>query len=150
MKSTVKGQLKIFILFVILLLPGSISVMFFNFNATFMRIDDPTKILHDVPKSSDVYYEPTPGGYCQGIAVDGDIAFLACGGNGMAVMNISDPTNPTTPVFATFIGWAYGVYVNGDYAYVAAGNGGLRIIDIETPIGPPWTSTYRDTNGNPA
>ena len=94
------------------------------------------------------YYEPTVGGYCQGIEVQGDIAYLACGGNDMAVVNISNPINPLAPVFSSFLGWAYDLDVSGDYAYIAAGNGGLRIVDISIPLGPSYTSTYRDTSGN--
>jgi len=64
----------------------------------------------------------------------------------LAVIDISDPTNPGTPVYEDTTGRAYGVYVSGDYAYVADYESGLVVIDISDPTNP-GTPIYEDTTG---
>ena len=65
------------------------------------------------PQESSVYYEDTTG-YAYGVCVSGDYAYVADDTNGLAVIDISDPTNPGTPVYEDTTGNAYGVYVSGD------------------------------------
>ncbi len=65
----------------------------------------------------------------------------------MAIIDISDPTDPGTPVYEPTTGSAYGVYVSGDYAYVADGNSGLAVIDITDPT-DPGTPIYEPTTGS--
>ena len=74
-------------------------------------------------------YEDTTG-YAFGVYVSGDYAYVADGDSGLAVIDISDPTNPGTPVYKDTTGDARGVFVSGDYAYVADGESGLAVIDI--------------------
>ena len=50
-----------------------------------------------LPQKSSLYYENTTGD-AYGVYVSGDYAYVADGSSGMAVINISDPTNPGTPV----------------------------------------------------
>jgi len=64
----------------------------------------------------------------------------------LAVIDISDPTNPGTPVYEDTTGSANGVYVSGDYAYVGDGASGLAVIDISDPTNP-GTPIYEDTIG---
>jgi hypothetical protein len=64
----------------------------------------------------------------------------------LAVIDISDPTNPGTPVYRDTTGYALGVYVSGDYAYVADRYSGLAAIDISDPTNP-GTPVYEDTTG---
>ncbi|TKJ20717.1 MAG: hypothetical protein CEE42_14605 [Promethearchaeota archaeon Loki_b31] len=64
----------------------------------------------------------------------------------MAVIDISDPTNPGTPVYEATNGNAHSVYVSGDYAYLADGASGLAVIDISDPTNP-GTPIYGDTTG---
>ena len=60
--------------------------------------------------------------------------------SGLAVIDISDPTNPGTPIYGDTTGDAYGVYVSGGYAYVGDYSSGLAVIqvrkraDMEAPI----------------
>jgi hypothetical protein len=70
------------------------------------------------------------------VYVEGDYAYVADSGSGLAIIDISDPTNPGTPVYASTDGSAYSVYVDGDYAYVADNHKGLAVIDISDPINP--------------
>jgi len=78
--------------------------------------------------------------------VSGDYAYVADIFE-LAVIDISDPTNPGTPVYEATTGEAWGVYVSGDYAYVADGNSGLAVIDIYDPTNP-GTPVYEDTTGS--
>jgi hypothetical protein len=72
--------------------------------------------------------------------VSGDYAYVADGNSGLAVIDISDPTNPGTPIYEDTTGEANDIYVSGDYAYVADGGSGLAVIqvrkrfDMEVPI----------------
>jgi len=78
--------------------------------------------------------------------VSGDYAYIADSESGLAVIDISDPTNPGTPVYENTMGWSYSVYVSGDYAYVADGGYGLAVIDISDPTNP-GTPVYEATTG---
>ncbi|MBA7555850.1 hypothetical protein ES705_48542 [subsurface metagenome] len=78
--------------------------------------------------------------------MSGNYAYVADYSSGLAVIDVSDPTNPGTPVYEATIGPAFGVYVSGDYAYVAD-QAGLVVIDISDPtnLGTP---VHEDTTGN--
>ncbi|UCG01619.1 MAG: hypothetical protein JSW11_18665 [Candidatus Heimdallarchaeota archaeon] len=80
------------------------------------------------------------------VFVSGDYAYVACGSAGLAIINISNPTNPGTPTYATSVA-ATGVHINGDYAYVACLSAGLAIINISDPNNP-GAPIYRDTIGD--
>ncbi len=67
------------------------------------------------PEVSSVYYEDTTGS-AMGVYVSGDYAYVADSASGLAVFDISDPTNPGTPVNEDTPGVARDVYVSGDYA----------------------------------
>ncbi len=54
--------------------------------------------------------------------------------SGLAIIDISDPTNPGTPIYENTTGRACDVYVSGDYAYVADYDSGLAIIQIRKRV----------------
>jgi hypothetical protein len=97
-----------------------------------------------IPSESYVYYENTAGD-ARSVYVSGDYAYVADETFGLAIIDISDPTNPGIPVYVDTTGGADGVYVSGDYAYVADGGSGLAIIDISDPTNP-GTPIYEDTS----
>ena len=69
--------------------------------------------------------------------------------SGLAIIDISDPTNPGSPSYTATnanSGTALAVAVSGNYAYVAASFAGLVIINISDPTSP-GTPNYYDTNG---
>lgn len=84
------------------------------------------------------------GGPTQGIAVQGNYAYIGVGTR-LVILSITDPDQPTevgkTKVFSDYV---RGVAVQGSYAYVSAGTAGLRVIDITNPSSPSevgsWTS----------
>ncbi|UCD85062.1 MAG: chitobiase/beta-hexosaminidase C-terminal domain-containing protein, partial [Deltaproteobacteria bacterium] len=82
-----------------------------------------------------------------GVFVTGGYAYLADGSSGLAIIDVSDPANPGTPVYRDTSGNSYGVFVSGGYAYVGDGDSGLAIIDVSDPANP-GTPVYRDTSGN--
>jgi len=79
--------------------------------------------------------------------VSGDYAYVADAGSGLAIINISDPTDPGTPIYEDTSSTAYDVHVSGDYAYMANHVDGLVVIDISDPTNP-GTPVYEDTTGN--
>jgi hypothetical protein len=83
------------------------------------------------------------------VYIEGNYAFVADWYSGLAIIDISDPTNPGSPVYENTAGNAIDVYVSGDYAYVADELNGLAIIDISDPTNP-GTPVYEDTTGNAA
>ena len=97
------------------------------------------------PQESSVYYEDTTGS-AYGVYVSGDYAYVADGSSGLAVIDVSDPTNPGTPVYEPTAQHAHGIYVKGDYAYVTSAYAGLAVIDVSNPTNP-GTPVYEATCG---
>jgi hypothetical protein len=79
-------------------------------------------------------------GFAMAIAVAGNYAYIANGGDGLRIYNVSNPTNPVTVGHAAIsnIPGAYsvGVTVSGNYAYLANSRDGLRIYDVSSPTNP--------------
>jgi len=96
-----------------------------------------------LPRTSQVNYVSLTGD-AHGVYVSGDYAYLATRTEGLAVINVSDPTIPGTPVYEDTAGDARGVYVSGDFAYVADALSGLAIINVSDPTNP-GTPVYEDT-----
>jgi parallel beta-helix repeat protein len=76
------------------------------------------------------------GGPTQGIAVQGNYAYIGVGPR-LVVVDISDPKNPhQVGASALFDYFVLGVTVSGSYAYVATGTAGLHVVDITVPSNP--------------
>lgn len=87
-------------------------------------------------------------GTAQDIAVQGDYVFMACGDQGLIVVDVSDMSDVTPPSSARRdTNSAYGVAVIGTFALIADGAGGLAVIDVSSPMSP-GTPTYITTYGN--
>jgi hypothetical protein len=75
-----------------------------------------------------------PGaGYAWAVALRGDYAYVAAESEGMQIVNVSSPTNPS-PVGGGFRpagASVWGLAVEGNYAYLAAGLGGVRVVNIQ-------------------
>ncbi|UCD85368.1 MAG: hypothetical protein JSU92_04010, partial [Deltaproteobacteria bacterium] len=105
-----------------------------------------------VTLTSDQYGDPVEvgsrdtSGESYEVYVTGGYAYVADRLSGLAIIDVSDPTNPGAPVYRDTLGNSYGVYVTGGYAYVADWGSGLAVIDVRDPTnpGPP---IYRDTSG---
>ena len=92
-----------------------------------------------------IYCYDTPG-YGEGITVSGNYAYVADGGYGLQIVDISTPSNPTFVGTCDTPGWAHDITVAGNYAYVADDDKGLQVVDISTPSNPILIGTY-DTLG---
>lgn len=74
-------------------------------------------------------------GSVNGVAVSGSRAYLAARGEGLEIVDISDPS--AIRRLGGIDTWdALDVAVEGSYAYVADGDNGLRVIDISDPARP--------------
>ena len=82
----------------------------------------------------------------QAVFVSEGVAYVAAGGGGLRVEDVSTPSDPTFLGSYNNGGNASGVFVSGGVAYVAHNQLGLQIIDVSTPSAPTLLGTY-DTPG---
>ena len=75
-------------------------------------------------------------GNAQAVAVSGRFAFLASDGQGLRVLDISQPEAPEEVAFFNIPASAVGVSVAGDYIYFSAGQDGLHILFLVEPDSP--------------
>lgn len=88
----------------------------------------------------------SPGGVLS-LAVAGNHAFLADGVEGLHIVDITDPANPSLVATFNTPGSANDVAIAGNYAFVADNTSGLRVIDITNPAAPVAAGAY-DTPGS--
>ena len=112
---------------------------------TFSLVDAPMRGQLSVVAPILLDQSSTSGG-AQKVAINGDYAYLAAYTSGLAIVDISDPSNIGMPVYMATTGEALGVAVRGNYAYVADGASGLHIVDVSDPSSPSLVSTF-DTGG---
>ena len=74
--------------------------------------------------------------FVEGVVVSGTLAYIAAGGGGLRVVDISDPAHPTEVGAWDSPGYAEGLAVAGSTAYLADGPYGLRIVDVSDPTHP--------------
>ncbi len=77
-----------------------------------------------------------------GVEVAGDLAYLANGIWGLAVVDISDPTAPATVSYTWTEEDASDIAVSGNLALVTDYNWGLHVFDITDPVNPVLTDVY--------
>lgn len=94
-------------------------------------------------------FSPTPlsfvsiPGYANGVAVNGNYAYVAAGGAGLQVVNVSDRTHPVIAGSLSLAGNADDITLLGNLAYVAADSAGLEVIDVTNPQAPALLGSYR-------
>ncbi len=73
------------------------------------------------------------------LTLQGDLAFVACGSNGVAVVDVSDPIWPARIGQIPTLGQAQSLVASGDLLYVADGSAGLTVLAPQTvPNLAPW------------
>jgi len=77
-----------------------------------------------------------------GIAVQGNLGYMATFTEGLKVVDITDPTSPVLLGVYNTPGYARDVAVRGNYAYVAD-NFSLRVIDVSNPAQMREVATYK-------
>ncbi len=94
-------------------------------------------------------------GFCYGLWVDGDYAYVGNGYESLLVVDISDRTDPSIVGEAPNEWFATGIFVEGDYAYLADGyfqaqdQGGLLIYDISDNEHPTRVGKLSTPQGGP-
>jgi hypothetical protein len=92
-------------------------------------------------------FSPTPlsfisiPGFANGVAVNGSYAYVAAGGAGLQIVNVSDRNNPQIAGSLSLSGNANDVRIVGNIAYVAGGTAGLQAIDVTNPASPRLLGT---------
>ncbi len=83
----------------------------------------------------------------KGVAIRSDYAYLACGGEGLKIVDIYDP-KALNVVGTLETGDARRLRVRGDYAYLADGEKGFKIIDVSDPLDPQEIGARKTSNAN--
>lgn len=112
---------------------------------TFSLVDAPGRGQVSVLEPSLLGSVPTDG-EARKVAINDNYAYVADYDAGLAIIDISDPTNPGVPIYMDTTGEALGAAVRGNYAYVADGTSGLQIVDISDVNSPSLIGTF-DTDG---
>jgi hypothetical protein len=68
-----------------------------------------------------------------GVAVSGNVAYVAMSVSGVMVLDVSNSALPTFVKFVDTPGFPSRLALTGNYAYVADGSGGLTVIDVANP-----------------
>lgn len=72
----------------------------------------------------------------QGIHIENQHAYIACGVDGLQIVNIADPVFPSKIDSVKTGGFTLDVIISDEIAYVATEFGGLRILEISDPTIP--------------
>lgn len=83
------------------------------------------------------------GGNATDVKVRGNYAYVAIRRVGLAVIDVSNPTNCVQVGGYGTSGEAQGVAVLGNYAYVADSDAGLQVIDVSDPTNCARVGGYR-------
>jgi hypothetical protein len=70
------------------------------------------------------------------VFVQDTIAYVASAFEGVYIVNVADPENPTEISRFPTLDMATDVHVSGDYMYVAAGYAGVSVVDVSDPRNP--------------
>ena len=100
------------------------------------------------PETSSVYYTNLSRG--NAIFIQGDLAYVASGlSSSIAIINISDPTNPGVPVYKSTSGNLQGIHVEGNYLYATGSTFFLAqdISDLTTNPPEVYGSSVTDGKG---
>jgi uncharacterized protein (TIGR03437 family) len=80
------------------------------------------------------------------IAIAGSMAYVAAGGAGLSIIDITNPATPRMVGTYSAPGFAEGVAVDNGYAYLADGPGGLRVVNVTNPAKPAEVSAVFNLN----
>jgi hypothetical protein len=76
------------------------------------------------------------------VFVDGDYAYLADDWEGLSIVDVSNPLNPTLVGNFNTDGRTKDVHVVGNYAFLADGAQGLKVIDVTDKTNPSFVMQY--------
>jgi hypothetical protein len=81
-------------------------------------------------------------GSAYGVAVAGNLAYVATGDSGLRVVSIADPANPVEIGHCILPDYSLDVAVAGGYAYAAANSAGLRVVSLADSTHPVEVGYY--------
>jgi hypothetical protein len=85
----------------------------------------------------------------RGIDVVGGYAYVAIGGSGMAIFDVSNASNTMDQVSTTTgLGTTQDIMVSGRYAYIASLTTGVRVVDVGNPYAPVLKETFDGSGTN--
>jgi uncharacterized repeat protein (TIGR02543 family) len=76
-----------------------------------------------------------PGSFCYKLVVTNNLAFVAMGGEGLKIVNVSNPASMSLRSAIQTLGYVEDVRVSGSVAFVASGSG-LDSLDVSNPARP--------------
>jgi hypothetical protein len=79
-------------------------------------------------------------GSAHDIYIDSTLAYIACSGLGLKIVDVTDPYSPQILSSIESNDMAKGVAVSGDYAYIADFDTGLTVINVADPYAPFFVS----------
>ena len=85
-------------------------------------------------------------GFANNVDVSGNYAYVAAGGAGLQIVNVTNRTAPVIVGSMAVPGNANDVEILGNLAFIAAGPSGLQIVDVSNPASPVIIGAY-DTHG---
>ncbi|RME92941.1 MAG: hypothetical protein D6766_09140, partial [Verrucomicrobia bacterium] len=86
------------------------------------------------------------GGPAESVQVVGQTAYVAVGGGGLLIVDVSDPAHPTRLGGHDTDGIALDVALSGNRAFVADGPAGVVVLDVSDPAHPVPLG-HHDTEG---
>ena len=123
-------------------------------------IDNPEdpKLVQQIPTKGAAQYEDSAQheGSAQHVVIQDGVAYIANGGSGLAIVDITDIENIPPPTHINLGDFAEHLVIRDHYAYLATGFGGFAIVNLQTlrpvaisyPLPPPEED--RETgDGNP-
>lgn len=83
-------------------------------------------------------------GVCNGVAVQGSVAYVLVGVRDLYVLNVADPANPTFEYSLLSIApdALNQIATDGNRAYVVRGGQGFFVLDISNPLAPAVAAEY--------
>jgi hypothetical protein len=83
-------------------------------------------------------------GFANAVAVQGDLAAVAAGAEGLQLVDLTNPLQPAIAGAQALAGVAGDVKLASHYAYLATMDGGLQIVDITDPANPQLRGSTAD------
>ena len=87
----------------------------------------------------------TTPGQAKSVAVSGTTALVADHGEGIVVVDVSTPANPTQVASVFLEGFATDVVISGSLAYASDRPSGLYVLDISNAEAPDLTTSLQST-----
>nr|MBC8367970.1 hypothetical protein [bacterium] len=115
--------------------PGEVYAGGRAFSISVIGIADPgnPQLLHNFGDTDKSY---------EGLALKDDLLVAARHGDGLELIDVTNPSAPVTLSELTTLSDAWDLEIRGDLVYVADGSGGLRVVDIANPLAPFLQSSF--------